>query len=695
MRRLRTTLAMIIVTAALVPAGTLSYYLLDNVFEIGTERVRQQINSDLNSAVREIRAQFEIFTTSLLLFTDDRFLVPSLDSFLLRGNALTSMRRFVDGTPLVQSLYLLDADLQVAEHADGAVTALHESELISALRTAVAAGELREDELWIQPFRDPRLVMATDTGFSGNLQHAIAVATPLFPLGLREPGRSRPIGLLLAIVPLVSAYPLLTEIAGVQEDFVLRHGSDVLVATAEGLEFDDGPRSIHAERVLTLGEQADGTPLEYTLEWHPDPASRLDDLVALRESLVPRIGLVLVLCLLPMLLFLQHMRRPFRKLATVLQQFQSGDYRRSELDFEYEEFAEVSQLLSSMGQKISQQIGSLRDLNQQLEQRVEEQTRELRETLETLRQDSRAFQGMVMLGIELHEYRAYDTLVDSGIRQLQALFGDLRLAVILRQTPWHRGHARALGIGDEVLAELAAQSCEPVLDATTRQLSHGGRDYRLLPLLGEGQELCGHVLIDDADAEGRVFTTLQLFARLLGAAIENRHLSDELERQARSDELTGFGNRKAFDEALEMAQHDFQRYPDSGFGLLVVDANGLKRINDRHGHAAGDALICRVAEVLGQCCRRTDRLFRIGGDEFVVLALRSDRASCEQLCDRLQEHQSGARLCLSTASGPVDEPVSFSIGCAATDEVDVEALFRTADERMYQQKQAHYRSDRE
>jgi diguanylate cyclase (GGDEF)-like protein/PAS domain S-box-containing protein len=178
-------------------------------------------------------------------------------------------------------------------------------------------------------------------------------------------------------------------------------------------------------------------------------------------------------------------------------------------------------------------------------------------------------------------------------------------------------------------------------------------------------------------ASGRDVTLRrQLEQRLADQAEELRHLSLR-------DGLTGLYNRRGFLELSAQLVRVAERQQHR-LGLLFVDLDGLKDINDELGHAGGDRAIAEAAELLRATCRATDLVARLGGDEFVVLAGDVNDESIAVLTGRLER-----ALAESNAKAGRDYGLSFSVGMAAFDPsapVAMETLLGEADARMYAAK---------
>lgn len=174
-----------------------------------------------------------------------------------------------------------------------------------------------------------------------------------------------------------------------------------------------------------------------------------------------------------------------------------------------------------------------------------------------------------------------------------------------------------------------------------------------------------------------VAALVTLFAWLSALRVSNEQ--QELEVLASLDALTGLPNRRMLEQALEgaVAQH---RTGDRSHGLLIVDIDHFKEVNDTHGHAAGDAAIADLAAILKFEMRKQDRVFRFGGEEFVVLLDVDTRDDLWAASERLRQAvRNGLR-------GPGGR-ITVSLGGAmAGEEERWQEWFSLADEALYRAK---------
>ncbi len=155
----------------------------------------------------------------------------------------------------------------------------------------------------------------------------------------------------------------------------------------------------------------------------------------------------------------------------------------------------------------------------------------------------------------------------------------------------------------------------------------------------------------------------------------------ELHRMAITDELTGAFNRNHFNQVISQEISRDRRYEKS-CGLLMIDIDHFKAINDSYGHAVGDEVLRKVAQVLSQSLRANDTLIRWGGEEFVVVAIELDEESLEPLCEKLRQ---GIEV---ESFAPVGA-VTVSIGATLYRDGDTQdALLSRADTALYEAKES-------
>jgi diguanylate cyclase (GGDEF)-like protein/PAS domain S-box-containing protein len=157
-----------------------------------------------------------------------------------------------------------------------------------------------------------------------------------------------------------------------------------------------------------------------------------------------------------------------------------------------------------------------------------------------------------------------------------------------------------------------------------------------------------------------------------------RELEDHLRRQAASDPLTGLANYRCLVDVLDSEIKRSKR-TSREFALLLFDLDGLKAINDRHGHMVGSQAICRLADVLSSCCRDIDTSARFGGDEFALVLPETNAKAANQVA---------RRICESLANDGKGPKVSVSVGVAVYPEngETIEGLLCEADSGLYARK---------
>ncbi|MBI1311319.1 HDOD domain-containing protein [bacterium] len=170
---------------------------------------------------------------------------------------------------------------------------------------------------------------------------------------------------------------------------------------------------------------------------------------------------------------------------------------------------------------------------------------------------------------------------------------------------------------------------------------------------------------------------------------EKRKLLDQnekLQEQVFRDPLTGLYNRRFFDEALE---HEVNRAARNGsvLGILFLDVDHFKRLNDSQGHQFGDTVLMRIGEILPNCIRTSDIAARYGGEEFVILAIDTSEAGLKTLAERIRQAIEGEYFQNGVQVVPVTASVGGVVAIPRADEVDLaHRLVESADAAMYESK---------
>lgn len=196
----------------------------------------------------------------------------------------------------------------------------------------------------------------------------------------------------------------------------------------------------------------------------------------------------------------------------------------------------------------------------------------------------------------------------------------------------------------------------------------------LFPLV-YNEEILGYIWAVNFDTENamRIKETLELTTRLIASEIANYQIMDRLKVMGTMDVLTGVMNRNAMNNRI-----DHFKEPER-FGIIVADLNGLKQINDNEGHVAGDKLLKGAAALLSDVFYDAE-IYRAGGDEFMIIA---EDVSEEELNTRVEKLRKDSE---------VPENISFALGLYYdSGEGDIRKAMRTADERMYRDKERYYK----
>lgn len=230
----------------------------------------------------------------------------------------------------------------------------------------------------------------------------------------------------------------------------------------------------------------------------------------------------------------------------------------------------------------------------------------------------------------------------------------------------------------------------PMTAYNSQAYVRGGDSFHLLLAIMSVVWL-GVVLLKARHTSDTAIEAIELRERLKDALEAQRRTQESMRHMAMHDELTGLANRRYFEQVFVRTRSLAER-EGSRFGVMCIDLNDFKPVNDRHGHAVGDALLQTVAGRLQNAIRASDFCARVGGDEFALII---DKVNADSDLDGMATKLRSVLakpflpLGISVASGA-------SVGWALfpSDGNDIAPLLAVADKRMCAEKLAHRRAAR-
>lgn len=702
--RLGPALIIILFTVALLPALLASTVLLIRQHQIIAQSEQSQLERALTSMTREARFRSELTGTQINQLSQDRVLHQALDNFLFSSHARLALATFIKSNSLLTSAYLINDQGQVVEYIHGQASHLEASNLMPQLMAWSKTREAKQGKHLLLPVDDPVLVGNMEQDHSGGL----ALVAPIYRNHQRAGVMQTPSGFVMAILPWRQMAHLLEPYLKGSEYLVISQGASRLyqgIHHGDKAVDDRAPSQMAQPLVISWPQlEKDLTP---TITLYSYNADRVSELNKSQQLLTGSIAVMLLLVVISCVWLTRWLTRPLRSLAELVRSYGKGNYQQRQAPLRFVEYDEVRQLLQEMAYTISAQVRALYQQNQQLqlanseketfnqrlvgfndelEQEVAAQTTALRLALSREARSRHILQSWLQFG--LHQQLDLDIaeLASSALLQISELYPGHSWGLVIRQDG-QECYALTQGV-DIAMRGIFQEKLAQLMDEDTKysECLWQQERWKIMTLPGSQSGVrFGYLMVSAQGLETEDRAILRLFVKQLAVGIEGRLFTDELARVARTDNLTGLPNRQAFEETFQHYQAVLARHPERHLALFMLDLNGLKRTNDQYGHEAGDALLNHMAQQLRTLCRQDEQIFRIGGDEFVLLA-EADHLACQQLAARLEASQQSTTV----QHGEHSFPLRFAIGWSSSDQTPLTELSRVADEAMYADKARFY-----
>lgn len=433
-------------------------------------------------------------------------------------------------------------------------------------------------------------------------------------------------------------------------------------------------------------------------DWYIASSVYRDELQRTGDQLTARIlaihGLILIVTLIGAYFFLRRIITPICRLAETATRVGDGDLSASTTIDRNDEIGILAKAFNAM-------VARLRDQFHNMEHRVAERTTELAQTVRNLEDRSRENAELTSMSERLLSCSTEKQVFAAVTQTCKALFPHDAGRAYLVDSDDQLQLAAQWGNNAHLVPEGPAPSCTatrfgkvqrhvPATDASRCHQYHDeGVASLCIPLQTEDAMIGIIELIPTIERGEDVSQVLDNRQPLMTTVVEhaaltvsNLRLRERLRQQSIKDSLTGLFNRRRLEEALASEISRVKRYGGQ-VGIVMLDVDHFKRINDCYGHDIGDKVLSNVGDLLGRTVRREDIACRYGGEEFTLIIPEADTKGLRALAELVRSRIEAMDL------PELAEKVTVSAGTALypTHGQDVHSLLKVADIALYEAKQ--------
>jgi len=437
------------------------------------------------------------------------------------------------------------------------------------------------------------------------------------------------------------------------------------------------------------------------LDWYIASSVYVEELQSSARQVTSRMivigSVVLALALMTGYFYLRNLLVPILRLTEAAAQVENGDLTaRVELN-QNDEIGLLAKNFNGMVERLKEQIDTM-------EKRIAERTAELALSVRTLEKRNRESAEINRMGEMLQacqtEKEIFSVAASTSMELFPEVSGRIYLsgdggsqflaiewgAVALMQSMDDSVSCRAIRCGKPHYH--GKLQTDPLCDHCHQD---GSVASLCVPLLIEGtiggviKLVAGSAFDSDKDRLSRSESLLLTVAENVGLSVTNLRLRQRLHEQSIRDSLTGLYNRRYLDDLLERELARAQRN-GCRLGVLMLDIDRFKEVNDIHGHQVGDAVLREIGKLLNNSIRRGDFACRYGGEEFVLIVPDAETESLVDLAELIRNRVEQGIAGILAIDGLDQITLSAGIALSAQQDTDVQVLLKDADTALYRAK---------